>query len=645
MMAAASENRAARNAPADVGVPGWMIDATIAIALALVAVAVYVNSLHPTFVYDDERQIVQNVFLQDGGLFWKAMFSDVWAFKGARAQPWSNYWRPTFVLWMMANAKLFGLGSAVGWHATNLLLHALVVALAYGFLRRLKASRAVAGAITLVFAVHPVHVESVAWVSGSPDMLLAGALLGSWMLFMSARAKGGGGWRLAASLGLYGVALLAKEVAVLFPAVLFVAVGALERPGERLRAWRGRALRAVAPYVVLAAAYLVARSIVLRGFQDSVPGNAGWLGLILSAPEVAAFYLRQALFPLTIGPSYTLRPVTPGTIGLMNFALPLAVDAVAACAAIWIARRDAFARIGLALAVCTLAPAMNINAFIPEQIVHDRYLYLPLLGGLMALFAGISMGLRRLPALRQWRAEAVCVGLAVVASVPLTLVTVSYNRAWGANLALWERALATDPTSAFNWNQYGVYLNEAGRLDEARKAFDRALEIHPYLNAYMGRAEVEMARRHFADAEADLKTVLATFDDWAAYERLAVCYQNWGRLDKAEETLRTAREKIPYMRAAFTENLAVVLYQQGRKQAAIDELEAVRPEVDKEFGPGAKLVLYRLGLLYEEQPERADEARRALRAYLAATDRMTDARSRAAREQARLALRRLGSTP
>src|SRR5438477_461618 len=138
---------------------------------------IYTNTLGGEFVYDDLRQIVRNTLIQDGSQFWHAMASDVWAFKGGD-EAVSNYWRPSFVLWMILNFRCFGLNT-FGWHLTNVLLHLGVITLAFVLLRRLRIARPVAGAIALVFAVHPVHTESVAWISGAPDLILGAAILGS----------------------------------------------------------------------------------------------------------------------------------------------------------------------------------------------------------------------------------------------------------------------------------------------------------------------------------------------------------------------------------------------------------------------------------------------------------------------------------
>src|SRR5262245_37593278 len=99
-------------------------DLIAVLVLAAAAFLVFANSLHGDFIYDDTKQITGNDLIQDNRHFVRALTSDVWAFKGQRAEAWSSYWRPAFILWLIVNHRMFGLESTVGWHAMSLLLHA-----------------------------------------------------------------------------------------------------------------------------------------------------------------------------------------------------------------------------------------------------------------------------------------------------------------------------------------------------------------------------------------------------------------------------------------------------------------------------------------------------------------------------------------
>ena len=160
---------------------------------------------------------------------WKALTSDVWAFKGDGTQAASNYWRPTFTAWHIINFRLFGM-NPLGWHVTNLLLHAGVCVLAYALLRRWAFSVIIAFSIAILFAIHPVHVESVAWISGSPDLLFSLAFLAS-LWFAQTYAETGKTNALILTILLYALALGAKEIGIVcLPIYYFALTGTETKP-------------------------------------------------------------------------------------------------------------------------------------------------------------------------------------------------------------------------------------------------------------------------------------------------------------------------------------------------------------------------------------------------------------------------------
>src|SRR5262249_32489458 len=115
-------------------------------------------------------------------LLWTALRSDLFAARSPTGQPSSPYWRPTTVLWYIANHRLFGLDHPGPWHVGNVVLNALVTLLAYLVMRRLGIGPVLASAGACVLAVHPSRVETVAWISGVPDILAAACMLGSLLV-------------------------------------------------------------------------------------------------------------------------------------------------------------------------------------------------------------------------------------------------------------------------------------------------------------------------------------------------------------------------------------------------------------------------------------------------------------------------------
>lgn len=612
-------------------VPEWFLDAVLLLVAVFAAAAVYTNAIPGEFVLDDTKQIAGNDLILQDRLLWTALTSDLWAFNRSPGAASASYWRPTLVLWWVGSVRVLGLNPQA-WHIANILLHVAVILVAWGLLRRLSVARPVAGGIALLFAVHPVHVESVAWISGASDMLVSATMLGALWCVLSGRQRAGRA-KSAAAIGLYVLAAGSKEIAVVFPLIVAAAVYVLPRPGASAARRRLDALASAVPFAAVAAVYLVARQLVIG--ETGVGRSTAMLGnVILTAPSVLAFYLRQIFFPAWIGPSYPLRPLSFDDLGPANLLIPAVVAAAATAAVLRLVRRDPARQIGAALWVLPLAPALNIGAFFREHIVHDRYLYLPTLGALMVAVPALAAGLRRLPWLAA-RAPWAAFLVAVVAGVPLSLQTIRYNSAWLTDLALAERGLRSDPDSTFNHTQHGVFLHAAGRREEALAAFDRAMEIQPWLNAYLGRAEVLLDLGRYGEAESDLRRALARYGpQFAAYERLAACHQRRNRLDDAVEVLIEARRELPGRRCAITDHIAVLLHEGSRPAEALAELEAVRGGVEAEYGAAARLVLFHLGMLYDELG-RPDDARAALREYLEKTQGYADPTTVRCREQAR----------
>ena len=611
------------------------------VLIALVAFVVFANSLGGDFVYDDSRQILRNPLIQDASLYGKALTSDVWAFKGDGTITASNYYRPTFVAWLILNFKLFG-ASPFGWHALNLLLHILVCGLCFLLLRRWQVSPKLAFAIALVFAVHPVHTESVAWISGSPDLLFAAALLAS-MLFADRYALERKRLDLAAALIFYALALGAKEAAMLcFPVYWWIFARREQRSLEEENAPRASKFALTAIFAAAAAVFFLLRWAALGKITHPVEDAAPLSNAVLTVPSVFVFYFRQMFFPLTLGENYPLRPVA--AIGFGDFILPLIISALIIAALFLAVRKSKLRQIGACLLLLPILPVLNVASFPSDQIVHDRYLYLPLFGLLIIVF---SLADEILKSRSVTGSDAILVGSAIVLGIPLSLQTYLYNQTWKNNLALWSHNAKVDPTSAVTYVNYGSELSSAGKHSEAIEAFNQSIRNRPSATAYTGRARSLAALKRYPEAAADLETVVAmppestnAYAFYQAYEMLGIVYVESGNASKAEESLRQARQRLPIYAAALTEKLAVVLYQKGDKAGALRELEAAREQARVELLPESKTVLLRLGMLYAEFGKRA-EARQTLQEYLDLTANFRDNLTQTDRRQAQNLLRSL----
>ena len=613
--------------------PAWRRSDFLIVAIAiLLCFIVFANTIAGDFVYDDRSQIVDNRFIQQDVHIVRALSSPVWAFANQDIK--GNYWRPTFTAWLILNFRLFGFHPA-GWHLTNILLHALTAFLLYGLLRRLQLERALAAAVTFIFAVHPVQVESVAWISGSPNMLFAAPLLGSlWLVIDAVERSSMARW--AISLGLYVIALLAKEPAVIFPVLVYGAVLWFCGGSLLQKVKHGKAVLAALPFALLAGVFLIVRMQLLGHFQ--LNWNIGPLVLLATLPSLLFFYLRQVFLPFWFIPVYSVRPVE--LINLEDFAIPLAVLIVAGILLFYLAIKSPQGKLGGLFFAAFLIPALNISGFHEEHLVHDRYLYLPLTGLLLVVIPGLSAILRnRLPVNASYNRR-IFLPLAMLICAGLSAETIRYNRAWLSELALWDWEVQSNPTSAFSLMRHALALQEAGRKVEAQEALNKALVIRPTVEGYYLRAVFARQDGRFADTEKVLLSAAAEWGDSPlTYTLLADLYYEQKRIDDGIAILKQGREKVPKRYCDFTGKMATLMVMADRRDEARKELETVRDLVPEEINDQSRMVLYILGNLYRDSGEIGP----ALAAYQDFVDLCADCTDEDVVAQRRQALKILNS--
>lgn len=592
------------------------------------------------FVYDDKVQILQNTFLPDPGRWGEALLSDVWAFKGERNEAWSNYWRPSFVALMIANWSAFGAAPA-GWHWGNLLLHGMATWLAVLFARTLGLGVAAGAVLAALLAVHPTRPESVVWIAGSPDLLMGIGVFGALGAWLRAFAGGGIAWR-AAACAAYLFALFSKEPAVLLPGVIMAIAAARAAPGGRLR----RAAVEAAPFAAIAALWLVARHLVI-GETSREAAQAHSLGeTIAAAPSILVFYLRQALLPYEVSPMHPLRIGTLAAAPRFLFSCVLLAGALGGLA--WALRkRPEFAAGGIGLFVLLLAPALYTRAFLPEELVHDRYLYVPLAGLLMAAIAVLEAHVRKPHAI------AVAGGIAVAVCIPLARAN---TPVWASDESIWRRAVEADPESGFSWQRLGEELRAQARdakpgtlgdreraalRAEARAAVEKSLGLLPQnVFAHVSLALMDREDGRLEEAAGRFAFILSQQPGHAvARENLVVILQQAGRYDEAIALLEEGSRITPCARLRNASNIAVLHRMAGRVAQARRALESLDAEFDRAASGDELRGLFLLGELQREAGER-EAAERSYGRVLARAKVLGDPAAKAlvARTQAARAL-------
>jgi tetratricopeptide (TPR) repeat protein len=305
-------------------------------------------------------------------------------------------------------------------------------------------------------------------------------------------------------------------------------------------------------------------------------------------------------------------------------------------------RRDQRKQLGALLFILPLLPALFIGTFPSEQIVHDRYLYLSIAG--LLIFTAPFAERAFLSANKYRRLASI---ISAIMIILFSIQTVLYNRVWQSNFSLWKHSVNFDPSSSSNWVQYAAELSGAGKYPEAILAYNRSLEIKKSPLALMGRARNYLALGQTDDAINDANQIIRlpneqvnAFTLFQGYEVGAIAYLQAGRTEDAEKIVRESLGRLPIYRAALTDKLAIILYNQGKKQEALTALNSVREQARRELQSASKAVFFRLGMLEAELGD-IEAARRDLSEFLDLSNTFTDPESTNLRRQAISTLQRL----
>lgn len=528
----------------------WRRDWQFLAVAAGVALLAYLNALDNPFVYDDRYQILKNPTITDVSNIPRMFVQSVWQFMNQSAQePVGAYYRPLFNIALIVNFQLFGV-EPLGWHLVSVLLHVAVTAGVYVVARQWSLGSEAAIASALLFAVHPTHVESVAWASAIPDPLAGVLLVGALILYERYRIQG---WRrglVAASVGLAWLAMLTKETAIVFP--VFVGFRELldRVDGEQLTGRLRRAVVRAAPYGVAAVTYLGMRYAVLGFLSKTEPKAVGIPTgqVLLTIPSVLVHYAKLLFLPYPLAITYDVTFVA--SVSDPRFWGSVVVLAIIGAAALWVVRGSEVARRALVWTVLFLLPVLSLKAFNPdESLVHDRYLYLPTIG--FCLLGG--MGIDWIAARFADRRKAVFSWTTAGLAAFLLVLTVMQNATWSSDIAMAKHAVAHDPGRPFLYNYLGAISVENNRPADAETWYLKALELRPdFYDALSNLGDLYRTQNRPAEAEAAyLKAIEAGAPYYNTHFNLAAVYMPAGRYAEARASLERAIAIEPKAEAVY----------------------------------------------------------------------------------------------
>jgi protein O-mannosyl-transferase len=489
-----------------------------------------------------------------------------------------GHWIPVTWLTFAVDHALWGM-NPFGYHLTNVLLHAANAALFYFLtlrLLRLGLAAASTRAITLgavvaalFFALHPLRVESVAWVTERRDVLSALFYLLTVLAYLKACAADGPPRRrwLVASIGAYALGLLSKSLIMSLPfALLVLDVYPLRRARGN---WRRIVLEKL-PYLGLAIAAAVVSVLVVIA-KVGLTSRSAYPPAARAAMALYSlvFYLWKTLVPLLLSPMYEL----PARVELTSprFLVP-ALFAVGLTVGLLLARRSWPAALAVWLVYgLTLAPVSGIVHNGP-QLAADRYSYLSCLGIALLVGAGVAAAVSSVAIALPVRAAVVPAGFAWI--VGLTALTSQQLPVWRDAEEIWRRSLEVDPDCAFCHGQWGAILGNRGDLGSAIAHFERVVALRPgnvRLRSNLGLALLKAGRP--AEAAAQFERILAQEPtDADTRTRLGLALAQQGRMVEASREFERASRDHPRHVGALTQ-LGLSLIELGRPAEAIPYLE------------------------------------------------------------------------
>jgi len=569
--------------------------AALCAVLAALVLGVFWRTSEYGFVnYDDDQYVYDNP-LVTGGLSWEGV-------QTAATYVHSWTWHPLTTLSHMLDCELFGLDPA-GHHLTNVLIHALTVVLLLLVLRSMTGALWCSAFVALIFALHPLRIESVAWISERKDVL-SGLFfmltLGAYLRY-SRRVIPGSRFPLGSyllALLCFALGLLSKPMLVTLPFVLllldFWPLGRLrlsERPGALPEGLRPVLLEKL-PFLALSAAASAVTLRVQAGVMTEVD-TLSWAARIGNALVSYVIYIRQLFVPVNLAVVY---PHARDGHSLLEVGLAALLLLALTAAAIVLWRRKPFLLVGWLWFLGMLLPVIGLVQ-VGVQAHADRYTYLPQIGLLLSLTFLVAEA-------RSWkrsgrRVMAVTASVAVAASIGLTW---SQTGHWKSSESLWRHALANTRNNSTAHSQLGVALAERGLVSEALEQYRLALAIQPdYATPRYNLGNILAGRGDLEGAVLQYRAAIRARPDYAkAHGNLGAALLAQARVKEAIDALRRALELAPDSLGVHL-NIARALEQQGDRPGALAHL---RRALELALASGDR----RLADQLRSQLERAGEA-------------------------------------
>jgi len=519
--------------------------AVLSLFVIFSSLAIYINSLSGDFIWDDIEQIVDNPVIKDIGNIPSFFTSDLWRLI-SNPTIGSYYYRPFFLLSLAVDYNLWEL-NPFGYHITNLVLHTLASFLIYQIGRRLFLKSTPAFLGSMLFAVHPVHVESIAWISGRTDPMAAVFFLLSFYFYILFR-DGKGFIMLILSLVAYFFSLLSKEIGITLPLLLLVYELSFKPPlaislklSKVIHSNKIRLLQIIGIYLVISFMYLYIRAAVLGEAIGEFSASPPIEKRIYTSFGVILDYLRIMVLPVNLKLLYDV----PLRESIFDWQV---IFSLLLLAAVFIAtlltyRKDKMVFFAAVWFFITILPVSNIVPLRPTMMA-ERYLYIPsvgicLLGGLI-LYRVYQAGSLLSPHLKV---------LMFLIFIILSAMTFQRNKLWKDEATYFTKMVEDAPQNTYAHHNLGDAYRKTGNVDKAIKEWEMAIQLYPlHPEANNSLANVALMQGDYPEAVRRYRMALkGRPENPESHYNIALALEMLGNTDEAishyREFIRRASPK------------------------------------------------------------------------------------------------------
>ncbi len=538
---------------------GFLIPITkkhqIILSICLILTVTFISfspSLENDFVnWDDDSYVTENPLIME--LSWSSI-------KGIFSQYLMGHYHPLTLLSYALEFHFFKL-NPFAYHLTNLILHLMNALLVFLMILMLKGGILTSLVVSLLFGIHPLHVESVVWISERKDVLYTFFFLGSLIAYLHySKTKTARAYLL--SLFLFVLSLLSKAMAVSLPVILFLCDYFLGRK------WDRKGLIEKIPFLATALFFGLIALSAHGSSQSAVPRSpSSPINIVLVMSEAFVFYVSKLILPLHLSAFY---PYVKGDDPWLFVYVPVLVGGLIGGFFLIRAGKCRNITFGLLFFLTILLPIL------PLKVVADRYTYVSSIGLFFIFGEGVSWLTSRISKESRWINALVMAGLIGILGT-FSFLTWERGQVWKESVTLWDDVLKKYPNFPKAYLNRGQGYSDRGEYDKALSDYTKALELNPrYAEAYYNRGNVHRKREEFVQALSDYTKALELNPRYAeAYYNRGNVYGRREEYDKAISDYTKAIEFNPQYLEAYMNRGTTYLFKEEHERGISDFKKAI----------------------------------------------------------------------